>query len=414
MQLPASFDQGLADLKVKKTLAEWQALGLRRADGSDLPRAAMSGSVVLPGGEGGPAYLVYDNYRTIMRWNRSFYFATSVGLLADRIGGGSGWRVRPMTRKPLLLASLTLCLLAFAGCSEVKLALHVVKKFNLETKEEEKKPPVRVVKPHYKLGSPYQVNHVWHYPSYDPNYDRTGVASWYGPAFHGRPTANGERFDMNGVTAAHPTLPLPSRVRVTNLENGRQLELRVNDRGPFVNGPDHRPLPPRRAASRLQTPGFDQGARPVPRPGSPRAASGAATGRPASRRRRRRTRCPAQAPLDEAVERNGGAAAGQADTRGGKRGPAQAQTPKRATASVTSRRLLVEAAVLNGRDDADRLGDQVRSLGAVAVEPERRNGRVVYAVRIGPVDTDDEAAFILAELNRAGFTGSHIVAAGYR
>ncbi len=86
VQLPAGFDQGLADLKVKRTLAEWQALGLRRADGSDLPQAAMSGSVVLPGGEGGPAYLVYDNYRTIMRWNRSFYFATSVGLLADRIG----------------------------------------------------------------------------------------------------------------------------------------------------------------------------------------------------------------------------------------------------------------------------------------------------------------------------------------
>ena len=86
VQLPAGFDQGLADLKVKKTLAEWQALGLRRADGSDLPQAAMSGSVVLPGGEGGSAYLVYDNYRTIMRWNRSFYFATSVGLLADRIG----------------------------------------------------------------------------------------------------------------------------------------------------------------------------------------------------------------------------------------------------------------------------------------------------------------------------------------
>ena len=84
--LPADFDHSLAGLKVKRGLAEWQALGLRRADGGDLPEAAMSGSVVLPGGEGGPAYLVYDNYRTIMRWNRSFYFATSVGLLADGIG----------------------------------------------------------------------------------------------------------------------------------------------------------------------------------------------------------------------------------------------------------------------------------------------------------------------------------------
>ena len=86
VRLPAGFDPAQADLKVKKTLDEWQALGLRRANGADLPRASMSGSVVLPGGEEGPAYLVYDNYRTIMRWNRSFYFATSVGLLADRIG----------------------------------------------------------------------------------------------------------------------------------------------------------------------------------------------------------------------------------------------------------------------------------------------------------------------------------------
>ncbi len=86
VRLPAGFDPALADLKVKRTLDQWQAMGLRRANGADLPQASMSGSVVLPGGEEGPAYLVYDNYRTIMRWNRSFYFATSVGLLADRIG----------------------------------------------------------------------------------------------------------------------------------------------------------------------------------------------------------------------------------------------------------------------------------------------------------------------------------------
>ena len=84
--LPDNFDHALTGLEVTKNLADWQALGLRRADGGALPQAAMSGSVVLPGGEGGPAYLVYDNYRTIMRWNRSFYFATSVGLLADGIG----------------------------------------------------------------------------------------------------------------------------------------------------------------------------------------------------------------------------------------------------------------------------------------------------------------------------------------
>jgi rare lipoprotein A len=85
----------------------------------------------------------------------------------------------------------------------------------------------------YKLGAPYQINGIWYYPEYDPNYEAVGVASWYGRQFHGRPTANGEIFDMRQVSAAHPTLPMPSLVEVTNLENGRTMKLRVNDRGPF-------------------------------------------------------------------------------------------------------------------------------------------------------------------------------------
>jgi rare lipoprotein A len=86
----------------------------------------------------------------------------------------------------------------------------------------------------YKLGQPYQIEGRWYVPEFDPAYDQVGVASWYGHPFHGRPTANGERFDRNSLSAAHPTMPLPSIVRVTNLANQRQMELRVNDRGPFV------------------------------------------------------------------------------------------------------------------------------------------------------------------------------------
>ena len=86
----------------------------------------------------------------------------------------------------------------------------------------------------YKLGKPYQIQGRWYYPEFDPNYDRVGIASWYGEPFHGRPTANGEVFDRGVVTAAHPTLPLPSLVRVVNLDNQRELVVRVNDRGPFV------------------------------------------------------------------------------------------------------------------------------------------------------------------------------------
>jgi rare lipoprotein A len=87
---------------------------------------------------------------------------------------------------------------------------------------------------HYKVGSPYKVNGRWYRPEYDPGYVRVGTASWYGADFHGLPTANGEVFDKEQLTAAHPTLPLPSIVRITNLDNGRMLDVRVNDRGPFV------------------------------------------------------------------------------------------------------------------------------------------------------------------------------------
>ena len=86
-----------------------------------------------------------------------------------------------------------------------------------------------------KTGAPYQVAGVWYYPiASNKNYNRTGMASWYGKKFHGKKTANGERYDMYAMTAAHTTLPMPSNVRVTNLENGRSVIVRVNDRGPFV------------------------------------------------------------------------------------------------------------------------------------------------------------------------------------
>jgi rare lipoprotein A len=82
---------------------------------------------------------------------------------------------------------------------------------------------------------PYQVNGRWYYPEDQPDYDKVGTASWYGDAFNGKPTADGEIFDMYGYSAAHKTLPLPSMVEVTNLDNGRSMQLRVNDRGPFVD-----------------------------------------------------------------------------------------------------------------------------------------------------------------------------------
>lgn len=97
------------------------------------------------------------------------------------------------------------------------------------------RPAAKTTGGYYKVGTPYQVEGIWYLPKEDYTYKEIGVASWYGPDFHNGITANGELYDMHGLTAAHRTLPLPSVVKVTNLQNGRSLVLRVNDRGPFKN-----------------------------------------------------------------------------------------------------------------------------------------------------------------------------------
>ncbi|MBU0582715.1 MAG: septal ring lytic transglycosylase RlpA family protein [Alphaproteobacteria bacterium] len=87
-----------------------------------------------------------------------------------------------------------------------------------------------------QIGKPYKVRGKVYYPKEEKNYAKTGLASWYGDAFHGRLTANGEIYDMTHLTAAHPTMPLPSYARVTNTENGSSVVVRVNDRGPYAHG----------------------------------------------------------------------------------------------------------------------------------------------------------------------------------
>ncbi len=84
-------------------------------------------------------------------------------------------------------------------------------------------------------GPPYQVNGKWFVPMHEPDYDEVGIASWYGPRFNGELASSGETFDQDALTAAHPTLPIPSVVRVTNLENNRSVLVRLNDRGPYVD-----------------------------------------------------------------------------------------------------------------------------------------------------------------------------------
>jgi rare lipoprotein A len=124
---------------------------------------------------------------------------------------------------------LTFAALAFlvTGCAETQFIAHQAKMA--------RKPTVAAAG-EYKVGKPYKIKGVWYYPKVDYEYNETGIASWYGPGFHGKKTANGEIFNQDDLSAAHRTLPLPSMVEVTNLENGRSIQVRVNDRGPFSNG----------------------------------------------------------------------------------------------------------------------------------------------------------------------------------
>ncbi|MDE1152206.1 MAG: septal ring lytic transglycosylase RlpA family protein [Micavibrio sp.] len=127
----------------------------------------------------------------------------------------------------------TMCVLCvgvlmLSGCSETEFASHWAKKVNWPGQEEAAGT--------YKIGKPYRAGSVWYYPQEDFKLVETGIASWYGPDFHGKRTANGELYDQHELTAAHRTLQMPSLVRVTNLENGRAVVVRINDRGPFKSG----------------------------------------------------------------------------------------------------------------------------------------------------------------------------------
>ena len=132
-----------------------------------------------------------------------------------------------MKKPSVLLKCLpVLALLGLAACAETELVAHTAKQVD---------PSDREIGA-YKVGQPYEIAGTWYYPKVDYSYTETGIASWYGPNFHGKRTANGEIFDQHAMTAAHRTLPMPSVVQVTNLENGRSIKVRINDRGPFKRG----------------------------------------------------------------------------------------------------------------------------------------------------------------------------------
>lgn len=135
------------------------------------------------------------------------------------------------------LSALAVACLALANCSS-GLSSKVDPKYGVAASPRVVEPGQPVPKGGgvYRVGKPYVVAGRTYVPEEDPNYSEVGYASWYGDDFHGRYTANGEIFDMESISAAHPTMPLPSYARVTNLSNRKSIVVRVNDRGPFARG----------------------------------------------------------------------------------------------------------------------------------------------------------------------------------
>lgn len=128
--------------------------------------------------------------------------------------------------------AISITALLFTGCTEMQIATHVFKKATNPAPYSA--PPIKVKR---KIGNPYVISGKRYYPiPSSEGYRAKGIASWYGKDFHNKKTANGERYNMFAMTAAHPTLPLPTYVRVTNLESGTSIMVRVNDRGPFKRG----------------------------------------------------------------------------------------------------------------------------------------------------------------------------------
>jgi rare lipoprotein A len=141
-----------------------------------------------------------------------------------------GIRYRFPTRQAAILLLAAIFLAACGSDNKPRRSGGAAPAVSLASTGQAKAPPTDIP---YKLGRPYTVAGVRYVPRDDRSYDRTGMASWYGKDFHGRPTATGRKFNMYEMTAAHTTLPTGTQVRVANLANGRSVIVVIADRGPF-------------------------------------------------------------------------------------------------------------------------------------------------------------------------------------
>ncbi len=272
----------------------------------------------------------------------------------------------------------------------------------------------------YKIGKPYEINGVWYYPKVDYKYTETGIASWYGPNFHHKKTANGEIFDMNGVSAAHRTLPIPSLVRVTNLNSGRAINVRVNDRGPFAHG---RIIDLSRRAAQLL--GFERaGTAPVRveilAEESRQLAASAQnlTGRKSGIEPKKPDSAPTVSVTSSTLPPPVGAKTAQPPSeqfkvapiiqepvKNGRSKPDLAVVDEKVTLQpVTEKpKIFIQAGAFSRFQNAHKVRAVLKQLGPTNITQVDIDQRPLFRVRIGPLDTVESADQILASVIKAGY-----------
>lgn len=289
------------------------------------------------------------------------------------------------------------------ACSEAKYVAHVAKQIPIPGEEKSKSIG------HFKIGSPYTIKGRRYYPKESYNFSETGTASWYGPNFHGKQTANGEIFDKYELTAAHRTLQLPSIIRVTNTNNGRSIILRVNDRGPFAH--DRVLDVSERAATLL---GFknDGTARVkikvLPQESKQVAALAKAgrdtTGFEVALNNGQKNVIKQDAPLPprEPIQRI------EIASETGALEPVQIETLQNKTPAGSSR-IYVQAGAFSEEQNALSLSNRLSTFGPSKVYLTRVNDRPFYRVRLGPYQDEAQAQRIASSLLQGGNSNTKIV-----
>jgi rare lipoprotein A len=297
----------------------------------------------------------------------------------------------------------------------------------------------------YKVGAPYTIDGVTYVPMEEFQHTETGVASWYGPGFHGRYTANGEVYDQHDRTAAHRTLQMPAVLRVTNLDNGRSTVVRVNDRGPYARS---RILDVSRAAAEElgmtqngtarvrveqlemesqamkqialggggpneQRTALDQyiaGRRGPPAVVATAQATPAPPTNPPAVVADANPRSPAVVPI-EATGSAGGNGLGTGTPTVASIATSAASVPATpATFVQPAGGFYVQTGAFSTATNAERQRGLVNSYGSTEISQASSAGREVYRVRLGPYTTPEAAGIVADRLKRSGYGDARVVA----